>query len=117
MGLLVDVGHINTTVTQGLNDCESAGAFLAGLQVPIWDTHIHNNDGQTDGHMTVRDPAGTLDMKEVVEGFRALSYEGPLNMECIRRVRKLSMREMEEAIVADRGYLEGLVAGTDATKH
>ena len=48
-------------------------------------------------------------MKEVIEGFRALSYEGPLNMECIRRVRKLSMREMEEAIVADRAYLEGLV--------
>ena len=67
--------------------------------------------------MTVRDPAGTLDMKEVVEGFRALSYEGPLNMECIRRVRKLSMREMEEPIVADRGYLEGMVAVADATKH
>ena len=83
----------------------------------LWRRRGTSCGGQTDGHMTVRDPAGTLDMKEVVEGFRALSYDGPLNMECIRRVRKLSMREMEEAIVADREYLEGLVAGTGATKH
>ncbi len=110
MGLLVDVGHINTTVAKGWVDCASAVEFLAGLRVPIWDTHIHNNSGQTDDHRTVRDPEGTLDMREVVVGLHALGYAGPLNMECTRKARKQSMREMEETIVADRAYLEGLIA-------
>jgi len=111
MGALVDIGHINTTVTQGWNDCESAAAFLTGLRVPIWDTHVHNNTGETDGHLTVRDPAGTLDMREIVAGFHELGYEGPLNMECTRKVRKCSLGEIEETIVADKGYLEQVIAG------
>ena len=110
MGLLVDVGHINTTVTKGWIDCGSAAEFLAGLRVPIWDTHIHNNTGQTDDHRTVRDPEGTLDMREVVGGLHSLGYAGPLNMECTRKARKRSMREMEETIVADKEYLEKLIA-------
>ena len=110
MGLLVDVGHINTTIANGWNDSGSAGEFLADLQVPIWDTHIHNNTGQTDGHLTVRDPEGTLDMREIVAGLHGLGYEGPLNMECARKEREWSMRQMEETIVADRAYLEGLIA-------
>ena len=110
MGLLVDVGHINTTVTHGWIECASAAEFLAGLQVPIWDTHMHNNTGQTDGHLTVQDPEGTLDMRQVVAGFHGLGYAGPLNMKCARKSGKKSMWEMEEAIVADKVYLEGLVA-------
>ena len=110
MGLLVDVGHINTTVRQGWNDCGSAAEFLAGLRVPIWDTHFHNNGGQSDDHLTVRDPAGTLDMREIVEGLHGLGYAGPLHMECTRKARKCSLGEMEEAILGDKKYLEQVIA-------
>ena len=114
MGLLVDVGHINTTVTQGLNDCESAGAFLAGLQVPIWDTHIHNNDGRTDSHLTVRDPAGTLDMVTIVESLHRLGYRGPLNMECAPKEERPSRTALAARLVEDREYLEGLISRVGA---
>jgi len=109
MGLLVDVGHINTTVTQGWNDCKSATEFLTSLQVPIWDTHIHNNDGASDGHLPLRDPVGTLDVREIVAGFHQIGYAGPLNFECARKTRPCSMGEMEEKIVADKAYLEQMV--------
>lgn len=110
MGLLVDVGHINTTVTNGWNDCASAGDFLAGLRVPIWDTHIHNNDGHTDGHLTVRDPSGTLDMVAVVVGLHGLGYDGPLNMECAPKGRSIEPDKLGRTLVDDRDYLEGLIA-------
>ena len=109
MGLLVDVGHINTTVTQGWNDCKSATEFLTGLQVPIWDTHIHNNDGESDGHLPLRDPVGTLDVREIVAGFHQIGYTGPLNFECARKMRPCSMGEMEEKIVADKESLEQVI--------
>ena len=116
MGLLVDVGHIHTTITQGWNECAGPGEFLTQLRVPVWDTHFHNNAGATDAHLAVTDPEGTLDMRQVVAGLHAIGYEGPLNLECTRAqggartARQCSMRDMEEAIVADRDYLEQLVA-------
>ena len=110
MGLLVDVGHINTTVTQGWNDCNSPAEFLAGLHAPIWDTHFHNNGGRSDDHRTVRDPAGTLDMREIVTGLHELGYTGPLNMECMRRARPCSLGKMEETISVDKKYLEQVIA-------
>ncbi|NKB69203.1 MAG: TIM barrel protein [Candidatus Latescibacteria bacterium] len=109
MGLLVDVGHINTTIANGWIDCPSPAAFLAALQVPIWDTHIHNNNGRTDGHLTVRDSQGTLDMVAVVEGFRAQGYSGPLNMECARKEQGWTLGQMEGTLVADKAYLESLI--------
>lgn len=110
MGVLVDVGHINTTVTQGLIDCGSAAEFLGGLRVPIWDTHIHNNDGASDGHLSVRDPAGTLDLRQVVTGFRDIGYAGPLNFECKRKAQYGSMLSMEQMLRDDRAFLERMVA-------
>jgi len=110
MGLLVDVGHINTTITNGWIACGDPAEFLGGLRVPIWDTHIHNNDGRTDGHLTVRDPAGTLDMVTIVEGLYGLGYKGPLNMECAPKAPRLSRAELEGRLVEDREYLEELIA-------
>jgi sugar phosphate isomerase/epimerase len=110
MGLLVDVGHINTTVTQGLIDEGSPAEFLAGLSVPIWDTHFHNNSGHSDGHLPVTDPAGTLDMEAVVSGLHDLGYGGPLNLESARKTWRGTMGAMEEAVKADRDYLEMLIA-------
>jgi len=109
MGVLVDVGHIHTTITREWIDCGSPEEYLTSLRVPIWDTHFHNNAGETDDHLPVRDPRGTLDMRQVVAGLHAIGYEGPLNLECVRRELKCSLGEMEEAIVADREYLEQVV--------
>jgi len=115
MGVLVDVGHIHTTVTQGWNECASPEEFLTKLRVPVWDTHFHNNSGESDAHLTVRDPEGTLDMRQVVAGLHTIGYEGPLNLECTRKTRKCTLGEMEAAIVADRGYLERLIAEVEGS--
>jgi sugar phosphate isomerase/epimerase len=114
MGLLVDVGHINTTITNGWIDCDDPGDFLDGLRVPIWDTHIHNNDGRTDGHLTVRDPAGTLDMMTIVEGLHRLGYTGPLNMECAPKEARPRQTELAGRLVEDREYLKALIARVGA---
>ncbi len=110
MGLLVDVGHINTTITNGWIACDAPAEFLDGLRVPIWDTHIHNNDGRTDSHLTVRDPAGTLDMVTIVESLHRLGYRGPLNMECAPKEERPSRTALAARLVEDREYLEGLIS-------
>ena len=108
MGLLVDVGHINTTITNGWIACDDPAEFLDGLRVPIWDTHIHNNDGRTDSHLTVRDPAGTLDMVTIVESLHRLGYKGPLNMECAPKEERPS----RTALAPGRADLSGRVCMT-----
>ena len=107
MGLLVDIGHVNTTIANQWVSCQSPEEFLAGLRAPIWDTHVHNNTGWTDGHLTLRDPTGTLDLSAVVRGLHGLGFEGPLNMECKRGDR--SLREIEEIVTEDKIFLEGLI--------
>ncbi|MFC1525682.1 sugar phosphate isomerase/epimerase family protein [Candidatus Latescibacterota bacterium] len=110
MGVLLDVGHVNTTVTQQWNDCPSPQDFVTGLRVPIWDTHLHTNGGVTDDHLPVSNPAGTLDLGQVLAGLDQVGYAGPLNLECSRKNCPGSLRDMETAMLADRQLLEGIVA-------
>ncbi len=110
MGVLIDTGHINTTVTNGWNSYRSPEEFLAALDVPIWDTHLHNNSGKTDGHLTVRDAEGTIDIPSLLRSFHAIGYTGPLMFECKRGDR--TFREIEEILMADKAYLEGIIRNT-----
>ena len=112
MGVLLDVGHVNTTITQGWIDCGSPAEFVAGLRVPIWDTHFHTNAGLSDDHLPVHDRSGTLDVAQVIGALHERAYAGPLNLECTRKARARTLRDMEADVLADREYLERLIRET-----
>ena len=107
MGVLIDTGHMNTTITNGWIPYSDSHEFLSALDVPIWDTHLHNNSGETDGHLTVRAFEGTINIPALLQCFHAIGYTGPLMFECKRGAR--TFREIEGIILEDKVYLEQLI--------
>ena len=107
MGVLIDTGHINTTITNRWNSCTSPEEFLSALDVPIWDTHLQNNSGKTDGGLTVRDSEGTIDIPALLRAFHAIGYTGGLLFECKRGNR--TFQQIEKILVEDKIYLERII--------
>jgi len=71
VGLNLDVGHAN--VTGNLDE------LLDRFGHRLRNTHLHDTDGVTDGHLPPGD--GTVDWDSLLAAFRRIGYEGPFNFE------------------------------------
>ena len=71
VGMNLDVGHANITG----NLVELVARFGARIR----NTHLHDTDGKTDGHLPPGQ--GTVDWDSVFRLLTEVGYEGPLNFE------------------------------------
>lgn len=97
-GYLIDIGHMyirlrgeNTNeVTLFTNSPDEGGVcpvpsfneFLQAFkskQFPVFEIHLHNNDGVNDLHYFLED--GTLDIKMIAKVLKELGYDGILTIE------------------------------------
>ena len=97
-GYLIDIGHMYIRIcgknSEGLtlftnspdecsvNERPSYEEFLKALrskEFPIFEVHLHNNDGINDMHYFLDD--GTLDIKMIADVFREISFDGILTIE------------------------------------
>ncbi|MFI5461358.1 MAG: sugar phosphate isomerase/epimerase family protein [Isosphaerales bacterium] len=78
LGLALDTGHANLNASAS-EETRAAGSLLAT-------THVHDNDGQHDSH----DPPGhgTIDWADWGRALDSAGYNGPILLECIRRIRQ-----------------------------
>ncbi|MDB5353364.1 MAG: sugar phosphate isomerase/epimerase [Planctomycetota bacterium] len=78
VGLAIDTGHANMVATAG-SETRIAGRWLRS-------THVHDNNGRQDVH----EPPGhgTIDWPAWIEALDAISYSGPIMLECIRYLRQ-----------------------------
>lgn len=78
LALALDTGHANLNASAAV-ETRAAGSLLAT-------THVHDNDGRHDSH----DPPGhgTIDWTDWGRALESIGYDGPIVLECIRRLRQ-----------------------------
>jgi len=76
-GILIDLGHMNMRIRNdgvfGSFPVEAARAYLAAMELPVNELHVHNNDGKGDLHAPPT--TGTADMTAVAELLKAKGVE------------------------------------------
>lgn len=76
--LALDTGHANITAGAAAETL-AAGELLAT-------THVHDNNGRSDSH---HPPGrGTIDWPSWFAALDAIDYQGPIMLECVRKVRE-----------------------------
>jgi sugar phosphate isomerase/epimerase len=77
LALALDTGHAH------ISSSLTAETLAAGRRLTT--THVHDNDGRQDSH----EPPGrgTIDWNAWVEPLDRIGYEGPIMLECIRKIR------------------------------
>jgi sugar phosphate isomerase/epimerase len=88
VGLALDTGHAHLTASPA-EETLAAGDRL-------WTTHVHDNDGRQDTHEPPG--SGSIDWGSWVGSLDEVGYEGPVMLECIRRIR-------QEPEQIDEGFL------------
>jgi sugar phosphate isomerase/epimerase len=95
LALAIDTGHANIT-SDPATETLAAGSLLAT-------THVHDNDGRRDSH---HPPGhGSIDWPAWFQSLDTISYQGPIILECIKRIREdrtLYRREILDPFVLRR---------------
>jgi len=79
-GMLVDVGHLNMRLRKWpCYEGASVGEYLARLPLPVWEVHLHDNNGERDehGHLGL----GNIDFGQVATGLKAIGFAGVSTIE------------------------------------
>jgi sugar phosphate isomerase/epimerase len=75
-GTLIDLGHMNYWLqTQAYYKDRgiTIEKYLAGVPVPIWEVHVHDNDGTRDGHLALGE--GNFDVDAAARGLAAIGFD------------------------------------------
>lgn len=84
-GHLIDLGHVHLRLTAA---AELAGfvpvyedylAYMQKLEFPVWEMHLHNNDGKRDQHQFLT--CGTLAIPDMARLITEIGFDGVLTIE------------------------------------
>jgi len=91
LGLLLDLGHANIhTHLQGL----SPEAYIPSLPLPIYELHVHDNDGVSDQHEGVG--AGCIDLPAMSRGLKAKGFDGLATVEVCPSVKPVELADCQQ---------------------
>lgn len=93
-GMLLDIGHLKIALMQGLIQGMTASEFVAAMPLPIWEIHVHDNDGVRDRHWPCRDPEL---LRETLAAVRARGDDPWLTIEARPHGRSWSLDDPEDA--------------------
>jgi sugar phosphate isomerase/epimerase len=80
LGILLDLGHLHIALHSGAL-ASSPDAYIAALPLPIWEIHVHDNDGERDRHQPLG--WGTLDVEAMAGVLQAHGFDGYVTVEII----------------------------------
>ena len=125
-GYLVDIGHLflrmrgenrsgKTLFSHAPDECPVSktpdavafAAALAGKDFPIFEMHLHNNDGVDDLHWFLEQ--GSLDVPAVAKALKEIGFEGVLTVESAPGFRfECRGKDADEGILRTVAYWKGL---------
>jgi sugar phosphate isomerase/epimerase len=88
LGLTLDVAHAHLSA-DATSETLAAGALLTT-------THVHDNDGRSDTHLPPG--RGAIDWPGWFAALDRIGYEGPIILECIKRIRHDRSSYMPEVL-------------------
>ena len=96
-------------VALGQTDRKAFLQAFATKEFPVFEMHLHNNDGANDVHWVLRN--GALDMAEVAAALKTYGFDGVLTIESAPGYRfECRGQAADDGILADKAYWETLVA-------
>lgn len=81
LGLLLDLGHLNIAYRSGLLGAATPADFVAASPLPIWEIHVHDNNGTSDRHWPLGE--GNLDVETVAQALLRRGFDGYVTLEMI----------------------------------
>lgn len=125
-GFLIDIGHMyirlrgenkegKTLFENRPSECEVKDKpefddFIQAFnskEFPIFEIHLHNNDGVDDVHFFLDD--GTLDVGMIADVLKAIEYDGILTLECAPGFKfECKYPESDERILKNFEYWKSL---------
>ena len=110
LGILLDIGHMHIAVKKGIIDRENLSQYINALPLPVFELHIHDNNGEEDSHLPLG--RGCMDYKTV---FNELKISGKLDKGCVATLElkphmkdiKLTDRERRKEVVTTRKIVDG----------
>jgi sugar phosphate isomerase/epimerase len=81
LGLLLDLGHLNIAHRSGLLETHMPADFVAASPLPIWEIHVHDNDGASDRHWPLGE--GNVDVDTIAQALLRRGFDGYVTLEVI----------------------------------
>jgi len=121
-GLLLDLGHMNVRLTDtgknptwclrhegdsapspmGDNSPEAFYHTLCNKDFPIYQLHVHNNDGYHDLHRSIKD--GTADYEGIVSALKRIGFDGWVDLEFNPGLPEVVGEAADQKLLAEAAY-------------
>lgn len=121
-GLLLDLGHMNVRLTDtgnhstwclrhegdsspspvGDNSPEAFYHALLNKDFPIYQLHVHNNDGLHDLHHSIKD--GTADYPGIVRALKKIGFDGWVDLEFNPGLPDVTGEAADKKLLAEAAY-------------
>lgn len=125
-GLLVDIGHTNIRIRRSGADTmeeylktgqtppiasgtvseEEFYRALVSKGLPIYEIHLHNNDGLKDQHGLLEE--GTIDMQAIAHALKKIGFDGVLTIESVPGWHGIEGEEADRAIIKTREFWDSV---------
>lgn len=102
-GLLIDVGHMNLRLSKaGDNSGEAFRAAFEKKPFPIFELHLHNNNGLKDEHELLWN--GTIDYRAIIRLLKERGYDGIFTIESVPAWHGFTGSDADAEILKCRGW-------------
>lgn len=93
IAITLDIGHANTWD-------ESIQEFMVRLNDSIAHIHLHDNNGESDGHMSIG--SGNLDFEKIAESLDVINYKKAL---CLEMLYENDLFDSYETVLGKAGLI------------
>ena len=100
-GLLVDAGHLLIAQRSGLTSGLSVEEYLRRVPLPIFEVHLHDNDGTQDTHSPLG--TGVLNLSQLCSGLVERGFRGIVTIE---HGGPLCEQTLSQILSSRRAFLE-----------
>jgi sugar phosphate isomerase/epimerase len=81
LGMLLDLGHLNIAHRSGLLDGLPPAGYIKSLPLPVWEIHVHDNDGISDKHRFLG--SGNIEIEPMAQALLEIGFDGYVTVEVI----------------------------------
>ncbi len=112
LGILLDLGHLNISWRSGQLGDLSIAEYIQRLPLPIWELHVHDNNGREDQHLPLGQ--GNLDANVMATALMTRDFDGIVTVEVgasFNEAGKIA------SIRATRGQIADALQAAKASEH
>ncbi|TXT66215.1 MAG: hypothetical protein BAJALOKI3v1_40025 [Promethearchaeota archaeon] len=96
VGITFDIGHAQLAQLNSKTEVKDPLAYLKKLKNPIFECHLHTNDGVHDNHLSTTDKKGIINIKEILsELIIHRDFNGPIIFEYFKENMNEDLHQLQ----------------------